>query len=157
MPFRYGEFHTSDEDEDEDEDEDYWGWGEPGSRYDATVETLADYLHTSTRAARGKPKKISKKSPRPASKVESEPASVVKRPKHVSARSNVDKLTALRDFLVALGGNSNSALLLDGWTTRTEQRASGSSAGTSDTYFFDTKGARFRSRLEVARHFRLIA
>ena len=42
-----------------------------------------------------------------------------------------------------------------GWYARTEARKAGNSAGTYDTYFFAPDGKRFRSRAEIARHFKL--
>ena len=45
--------------------------------------------------------------------------------------------------------------MVDGWTTKTEVRKEGSSAGTSDTYFINQNGKRFRSRTEIARFFGL--
>ena len=53
---------------------------------------------------------------------------------------------------VSCGGREG---LVDGWYTRTEVRQAGSTAGSCDTYFFSPAGKRFRSRVEVARHFGL--
>lgn len=58
----------------------------------------------------------------------------------------------LAQFLVSCGG---SAQLLSGWRAKTEFRKGGDSAGTSDTYFYSATGKKFRSRAEVARHFKL--
>ena len=47
--------------------------------------------------------------------------------------------------------------MVDGWHTKTEIRREGNTAGTSDTYFFNPSGKRFRSRAEIARYFELEA
>ena len=47
--------------------------------------------------------------------------------------------------------------MVDGWHTKTEIRREGNTAGTSDTYFFNPNGKRFRSRAEIARYFELEA
>ena len=57
-------------------------------------------------------------------------------------------MEALQSFVRACGGHES---LLDGWTAKTETRQQGSSAGTTDTYFFAPSGKRFRSRVEIAR------
>ena len=45
--------------------------------------------------------------------------------------------------------------MVDGWSTVTELRSKGSTAGTSDTYFLSPTGRRFRSRPEIASHLQL--
>ncbi|EOD05076.1 hypothetical protein EMIHUDRAFT_460201 [Emiliania huxleyi CCMP1516] len=47
--------------------------------------------------------------------------------------------------------------LVGGWSIRVDVRQTGGSAGETDLYFFDERGKKFRSRLEVARHFGLAA
>ena len=46
-------------------------------------------------------------------------------------------------------GGEGSAI--DGWTTELYSRSIGNSAGTTDRYFFDSSGKKFRSRAEIAR------
>ena len=45
--------------------------------------------------------------------------------------------------------------MLDGFESRTETRKMGSTAGTSDTYWYAPSGKKFRSRAEIARHLKL--
>ncbi|KOO31201.1 hypothetical protein Ctob_004684 [Chrysochromulina tobinii] len=63
-------------------------------------------------------------------------------------------LASLAKYLEHCGG---SAEMITGWYTMTEFRKEGATAGTYDSYFFNKKGKRFRSRAEVARHFNLEA
>ena len=63
-------------------------------------------------------------------------------------------LRSLAEYLEACGGTRD---MVDGWYTKTEIRREGNTAGTSDTYFFNPQGKRFRSRAEIARFFELEA
>ena len=45
--------------------------------------------------------------------------------------------------------------MVGGWSIRVDVRQTGGSAGETDLYFFDERGKKFRSRLEVARFFEL--
>jgi hypothetical protein len=49
--------------------------------------------------------------------------------------------------------NPNPLLYLS--SCRTERRTGGSSSGTSDTYYYNPEGVKFRSRQEVLRKFGL--
>ena len=60
------------------------------------------------------------------------------------------QLEGLDSYLVSLGGLPN---LVSNWRIRVDVRQTGGSAGETDLYFFDEAGRKFRSRLEVARHF----
>jgi len=62
------------------------------------------------------------------------------------------KLETLAEYLEERGGSKD---LVTGWTTSTEIRKTGNSAGSSDSYWFSPEGTRFRSMAEVARHFQL--
>ena len=73
-------------------------------------------------------------------------------PKNVDgAVRSSPQLTALAQYLEACGG---SASMVDGWPTKTETRR-----GRIDCwqlrYFFDPSGKRYRSRIDVALHFKL--
>ena len=57
------------------------------------------------------------------------------------------QLEALERYLVGLGA---AAGLVGGWSIRVDVRQTGGSAGETDLYFFDERGKKFRSRLEVA-------
>ena len=61
-------------------------------------------------------------------------------------------LASLADYLEGCGG---SRTMIDGWTTKTEIRREGSTAGTSDSYYINPQGKRFRARTEIARFFGL--
>jgi len=63
------------------------------------------------------------------------------------------RFSSLVEYVRSLGGDG---ALVEGWAAKTERRMTGNSAGTFDTYFFAPNGARFRSRVEVARHLGLI-
>ena len=63
------------------------------------------------------------------------------------------RFSSLVEYLCSLGGDG---ALVEGWATKTERRMTGNSAGTFDTYFFAPNGAKFRSRVEAARHLGLI-
>ena len=63
-------------------------------------------------------------------------------------------LNLLCDYIVDCGGGRD---LLDGWYTSIELRKDGKTQGTTDMYYFSATGKKFRSRAEVARHFRLAA
>ena len=65
-----------------------------------------------------------------------------------------EQIRSLAAYLVSCGGTCD---MVDGWRAETEIRRGGDTAGQSDNYFFDPSGKRFRSRLEVARHFQLEA
>ena len=58
----------------------------------------------------------------------------------------------LGNYLVLCGGQPG---LVAGWSARSETRMTGNSAGTTDLYYFSTRGKKFRSAKEVARHFGL--
>ena len=60
------------------------------------------------------------------------------------------QLGLLDAYLVNMGGVAGT--LLKGWTVRVDVRRTGGTAGETDLYFFDERGKKFRSRLEVARH-----
>ncbi len=65
-----------------------------------------------------------------------------------------DELAPIRSFLKKLGGDRE---LVNGWTIRTAHRAKPSAAGkTTDHYWYDTHGQKFRSMKEIAAHFGLI-
>ena len=55
---------------------------------------------------------------------------------------------ALRKFVVVCGGEES---LVDGWRTELYDRSTGHSAGTTDRYWYDRQGGRYRSRAEIAR------
>ena len=57
-------------------------------------------------------------------------------------------IRSLAEYLESCGGTRD---MVDGWHTKTEIRREGNTAGTSDTYFFNPNGKRFRSRAEIAR------
>ena len=61
-------------------------------------------------------------------------------------------LVQLDRYLVSLGAVAG---LVEGWSIRIDVRQTGGTAGLTDVYYFDERGKKFRSRLEVARHFRL--
>ena len=54
----------------------------------------------------------------------------------------------LEDAVEEWGGDAS---MLDGWRTEVHDRPTGSSAGTTDRYYFDEFGKRFRSKAEIAR------
>ena len=54
----------------------------------------------------------------------------------------------LRKFVAVCGGDEAQ---VEGWRTELYDRSTGHSAGTSDRYWYDRKGRRFRSRAEIAR------
>ena len=64
---------------------------------------------------------------------------------------SASSIVAVRDYLVSLGGSPD---LVAGWWATRETRREGSSAGTTDIYFFSPHVKRkFRSRMEIARYF----
>ena len=63
-------------------------------------------------------------------------------------------LASLGDYLEKCGG---SHTMIEGWYTKTEFRKEGVTAGTYDSYFFNSQGKRFRSKAEIARYFSLEA
>ena len=68
-------------------------------------------------------------------------------------RSDEEHHRRLVLFVEACGG---TAEMLVGWKTHTDVRGEGHSAGTTDTYFIPpVKGARLRSKAEVARYLKL--
>jgi hypothetical protein len=69
-------------------------------------------------------------------------------------RSDDVRMRHLAEFVKMCGG---SEALVDGWYATTVERPSAGivTAGTADTYYMSTDGARLRSRAEVARHLRL--
>ncbi|GMH72094.1 hypothetical protein TrLO_g6971 [Triparma laevis f. longispina] len=60
----------------------------------------------------------------------------------------------LSEYIIDCGGTSDH---LKGWYVTIESRKTGTTQGSSDTYYFSPKNKKFRSRTEVARHFGLIA
>ena len=62
-------------------------------------------------------------------------------------------MRALLEHVVSAGG---SADMLDGWYIKRELRSNGTTAGTSDVYYHNPDGRRFRSRAEVTRHLALV-
>jgi len=64
-------------------------------------------------------------------------------------QTSKEQLKVLEAFIIECGGDS---AMLSGWQARTETRKAGTSAGSTDTYFFSRDGKRFRSRFEAARH-----
>ncbi|KAH8077166.1 potassium:proton antiporter [Aureococcus anophagefferens] len=60
----------------------------------------------------------------------------------------------LEDAVEEWGGDAS---MLDGWRTEVHDRPTGSSAGTTDRYYFDEFGKRFRSKAEIARALGLAA
>ncbi|KAL3143605.1 hypothetical protein ABBQ38_002402 [Trebouxia sp. C0009 RCD-2024] len=56
-------------------------------------------------------------------------------------------LERLREYVQEQGGE-----LAPGWRVEVKTRNSGTSAGTSDAYYFSPAGQRFRSRQEIVRH-----
>mmetsp|Transcript_44938 Transcript_44938/g.80827 ORF Transcript_44938/g.80827 Transcript_44938/m.80827 type:complete len:286 (-) Transcript_44938:52-909(-) len=77
---------------------------------------------------------------------------MLKRPRGDSEKQPRCKLEALAEYLEERGGSRD---IIAGWTTTTEVRKTGNSAGNSDSYWFSPDGTRFRSMAEVARHFQL--
>ena len=65
-----------------------------------------------------------------------------------------EQICSLAAYLESCGGTRD---MVDGWRARTEIRRRGDSTGHIDRHFFDRSRKRFRSRLEVARHFKLEA
>jgi len=63
-------------------------------------------------------------------------------------------LASLGDYLENCGGTH---AMIEGWYTKTEFRKEGATAGTYDSYFFNSQGKRFRSKAEIARYFSLEA
>ncbi|KAL0039732.1 hypothetical protein WJX77_006357 [Trebouxia sp. C0004] len=61
-------------------------------------------------------------------------------------------LERLREYVKEQGGE-----LAPGWHVEVKTRNSGTSAGTSDAYYFNPAGQRFRSRQEIMRHLELAA
>ncbi|KAL0021618.1 hypothetical protein WJX79_009112 [Trebouxia sp. C0005] len=61
-------------------------------------------------------------------------------------------LEHLREYVQEQGGE-----LAPGWHCEVKTRNSGTSAGTSDAYYFNPAGQRFRSRQEIMRHLELAA
>jgi hypothetical protein len=59
-----------------------------------------------------------------------------------------EALAVLRTYVEQCGGEGSA---IDGWTTELYSRSIGNSAGTTDRYFFDASGKKFRSRAEIAR------
>lgn len=68
--------------------------------------------------------------------------------------TNEQQLDRLCKFVLDLGGTED---MVAGWTTKTETRKEGNSAGTHDTYYYSPTGSKFRSRREVAVHLKLVA
>lgn len=56
-------------------------------------------------------------------------------------------MTKLREFVEDSGGT-----LPPGWRVEIKVRSAGSTAGTTDAYYFDPAGKRYRSRAEIAKH-----
>lgn len=143
-------------------------WGELLPMQKQRDETLTEYLQ----ASEPKRKKVKKSAPLKPSppmappKVSPTPSPApspaklavplahpsAKKSKPVTSRVSVEKLATLRHYIVSLGGEAS---LLEGWTARTERRTGGSSSGTSDTYYYNPEGVKFRSRQEVLRKFGL--
>ena len=67
-------------------------------------------------------------------------------------QSDDDAHRKLVAFVEACGGHAD---LLTGWTTHTDERREGTTAGTFDTYFVPPRGPKCRSRADVARHLKL--
>ena len=59
-----------------------------------------------------------------------------------------ENLAVLRGYVEKCGGEGSA---ITGWTTELYSRSIGNSAGTTDRYFFDTTGKKFRSRAEIVR------
>ena len=59
-----------------------------------------------------------------------------------------ENLAVLRTYVEKCGGEGSA---IAGWTTELYSRSIGNSAGTTDRYFFDTTGKKFRSRAEIVR------
>ena len=66
--------------------------------------------------------------------------------------TSASKLAALVRYIVQIGGDAE---LVAGWEARIEVRKAGNTAGIADAYWFSPTGKRFRSKVEVARHFEL--
>ena len=64
------------------------------------------------------------------------------------------QLAKLDQYLTSIGGRPG-LVFWPGWTIRLDVRQTGGTAGDTDLYFFDERRKKFRSRLEVARHFNL--
>ena len=106
---------------------------------------------------------------REAARIEREVAAVVRRlvsrVEHTSSEFEAlvggeeyerDQLAKLDTFLTSLGA-SPGLIAYPGWTIRLDVRQSGGTAGDTDLYYFDERRKKFRSKLEVARHFGLQA
>ncbi|EGB03425.1 hypothetical protein AURANDRAFT_72724 [Aureococcus anophagefferens] len=63
-------------------------------------------------------------------------------------------LVALSEYISSCGGDGNH--VLSTFSATIEVRKEGSTAGTSDIYYYDDSGRRFRSRAEVARALGLV-
>ena len=63
-------------------------------------------------------------------------------------------LTALAEYISSCGGDGD--YVLSTFLVKLETRREGSTAGTSDVYYFNDRGRRFRSRAEVARALGLV-
>jgi len=63
-----------------------------------------------------------------------------------------EHLPKLEEYVVSCGGDAS---MVAGWYMKKDVRADGCSAGTTDLYFFDPLGKKFRSRAEIARHLQL--
>lgn len=63
-------------------------------------------------------------------------------------------MAALANYLTEHGGEND---MLSGWSARVAVRdPAGKSAKVNDVYFFNARGAKFRSKIEVARHLGLM-
>ena len=58
---------------------------------------------------------------------------------------------AMIDLAKAVELWGGEASMIAGWRTELYDRPTGNSAGTTDRYFYDTSGKKFRSRAEIAR------
>jgi len=73
----------------------------------------------------------------------------------VELAQSQELIARIATYLVCCGAAlQDVALLLEGWTAVAQRRNEG---GHCDHYYYDAAGKKFRSRLEIARHFALAA